>query len=64
MTINEKIYMLRTQKGVSYAELAFKVGCSIDEIKKLETKGTKINGYTLLQVLSALNTTIEKFESL
>lgn len=62
MTINEKIHSIRTKKGISRAELAYKIGCSIDEVINYETAGTKVNGFIFLQIISAFEMTIREFE--
>lgn len=64
MTINEKIKLIRKSKGMSQAELAFKIKCSIKEINYIETGDTRINGFMLLQILTAFNISVEEFKNL
>jgi transcriptional regulator with XRE-family HTH domain len=64
MTINEKIHMIRIKKGMSLAELAFKTGFSIQEIKKVETIGTIIYAYSLLKIIEAFDMSLEEFQNL
>lgn len=64
MLLNEKIHMIRKNKKMSLAEIAFKSGYTIEDIICFETKGTKINGYALLKILNALEITINDFEKL
>ena len=64
MTINEKIYIIRINKGISQAELAYRTGFSIDDIKLFETNGTTISGYTLLKLLNAFKMKIKEFREL
>jgi len=63
MTLNEKIQLLRKKGGISQAELAFKIDCSIENIKDFETSGTKINGFILLRILENLDMTIDEFKN-
>lgn len=63
MTINEKIKLIRKSKGMSQAELAYKIECAIEEIKNFETNDTTINGYIMLQILNTFNMSIEEFKS-
>lgn len=62
MTINKKLMDVRKSKKMSQAELAYKLDCSIEEIKWFETNGTQISGFLLLKILSAFNLTVEDFE--
>lgn len=64
MTMNEKIHYIRLKKGMSQAELAFKTEHSINEIKVIETNGTRINAYILLKILYAFEIDIEKFQNM
>lgn len=64
MIINEKIHIIRLHKNMSLAELAYKTDCSIAEIKEIETNGTSINGYTLLQIIKAFDISIEEFQNM
>lgn len=64
MTINEKIRFIRLKKGMSQAELAFKTEHSINEIKIIETNGTRISAYILLKILNALEIEIDKFQKI
>lgn len=64
MTINEKIHFIRIKKGISQAELAYKTGCSINEIISFEKKGTIISGYVLLQLINAFDITLYEFQIL
>lgn len=64
MTINEKIHMVRTRKGMSQAELAFKTGFSIIEIISFETNGTRLSGYILIQILNAFTMTTIEFKNI
>ncbi|PKM51762.1 MAG: transcriptional regulator [Firmicutes bacterium HGW-Firmicutes-7] len=63
MTINEKIHIIRNNKGMSQAELAYKTGFSIYEIISYETNKTVISGYVLLSILSALELNINEFKT-
>lgn len=64
MTLNEKIHKLRKDKGMSLAELAFKTDSTIEQIISFESKGVIINGYKLLQILNALEISIEEFKNI
>jgi transcriptional regulator with XRE-family HTH domain len=64
MILNERIHMIRIKKNMSQAELAFKTGYSINEIINFETNGNIINGYTLLQLLNALDIRIEDLKKM
>ncbi len=64
MTINEKIHMIRVNKIMSQAELAYKTGYSIQDIISFETNGTIIKGFVLLQILNAFEITIDEFRNL
>jgi transcriptional regulator with XRE-family HTH domain len=61
MTLNEKIHMIRLNKGMSQAELAFKTGYSISDIINFESKGNKISGYDLLKVIEAFELNLNEF---
>lgn len=61
MTLNEKIHMIRLNKGMSLAELAFKTGFSISDILSYESRGNKISGYVLLKILDALDLNLNEF---
>ena len=63
MTINSKIHQIRKSKNISQAELAYETGYTIDDIIEIEKDGTIINAYTLLQILTALNITIDEFKN-
>lgn len=64
MTVNEKIKYVRKAKQISQAELAFKIDCSIEELRELENSSIKINGFLLLKILSALNLSVEEFKEI
>jgi transcriptional regulator with XRE-family HTH domain len=61
MTLNEKIYMIRLNKSMSQAELAFKTGYSIGDIINFESRGNKISGYVLLKIIAAFDLSINEF---
>ena len=42
MTVNEKIKYVRKAKQISQAELAFKIDCSIEELRELENSSKKL----------------------
>ncbi|WP_313133332.1 helix-turn-helix domain-containing protein [Anaerocolumna sp.] len=56
--------MIRVNKIMSQAELAYKTGYSIQDIISFETNGTIIKGFVLLQILNAFEITIDEFRNL
>lgn len=63
MTINEKIHIIRIDKGMSQAELAYKTKCSIDDIKRFETNGIGVCGLDLLKIINAFEISTDDFKS-
>ncbi len=62
MILNDKIHTIRVKKGMSIAELAFKTGYTLTDIKNFETVGTIISGYALLRIINALDMSIVEFQ--
>lgn len=59
--LNNKIHTIRIKKGMSLAEVAFKTGYTINDIKNFETVGTIISGYALLRIINTFDMSIEEF---
>jgi len=52
--------LLRIQRKISKAEIAFKLGCTIEEIDEIENEGTPIMGGQFLKLLQIFHISIDE----
>ena len=64
MSPNKILKLLRIQRKISKAEVAFKVGCTIEDINEIENEGTPIMGDQFLKLLQIYNTSIHEIINL
>ena len=59
--IGARIKRLRTEKGLTQAELSDMAGCSNNYLSHVETAQSKVSLSVLLQIATALNTSLDYF---
>lgn len=60
MSINSTIKNIRITRGVSHAEVAYKLNLNIDEVKNFEEEGRAISGGMLLHLLNVYESSVDE----
>lgn len=60
MSPNSILRHLRESQGISQAEVAFRLGCSISDIRYLEQEGNPVKGDVFLRLLKVYSTNVEE----